>query len=125
MGLGEEFTLDLPGAQCHVAGDRACLCIAEDAGARNARSVIVPGVAAEPGIQRLPPAVETAAVIFLGERPGRCYFRHVGGRLASSFRPAISRAGLAAHASKRSQSLAAIVTTRRSSTSVSAASSAL
>src|SRR5947209_5286321 len=125
MCLGKKCALDLRRAQGHVADDPPAGWIAHDAGARNASRVVVPGMAKKPSIQGIPTAIEAAAVVRFGERAGRGYFRHVGGRFASSFRPATSRAGFRAQASKRSQSLAGILTTRRSATSISAASSAL
>src|SRR6266699_2422874 len=86
MRLGEKRALDLRGAQGHVADNRSRRGVADDAGARKAGGMIVPGVT-EPSVQGIAPAVEPAAVVLLGQRSRRGYFRHVGGRLASSFRP--------------------------------------
>jgi hypothetical protein len=122
---GKKLALNLRGAQCDEADDAPARGITDDVGARNSRGVIVPGVAVKPAVQGVAPAIEVAAVIVFGERPGRRYVRHVGGRSASSFTPAISRAGFAAHASNRAQSLAGIVTILRSNRSASAASNAL
>src|SRR5882672_5180133 len=79
----------------------------------------------QPCVQRLSAAVEMGAIVALQQWTRRRYFRHVGGRRASSLMPASSRAGFAAQASNRSQSFAGMTTTLRSSTSISAASSAL
>src|SRR5258707_325070 len=104
MRLGKKLPFDLRGAQRDIARDKSGLGVADDAGTRNSRGVIVPGMPAEPSVQGVPSAVERTAVVVLGERTGRSYFRHVGGRPASSSSPATSRAGAAAQASKRSQS---------------------
>src|SRR5713101_4214522 len=125
MRLGKKLALDLSGAERHVARDQSRGGAADDAYARNSRHVVVPGMAPEPRIKRIPPAIEMAALVIFRKRARRRYFRHVGGLRESSSSPAISRAGFAAHDSKRAQSFAGIVTIRRSSTSASAASSAL
>src|SRR5689334_5564008 len=92
--------------------------------------MIAPGVPAEPDIHRLAAAVEGLAVVAFLERtwrrnvspPHPC---HVGGRRPSFFSAGTALAGRFTHASNASQSLAGIVTMLRSSTSISAASSAL
>src|SRR5271166_2825686 len=87
--------------------------------------MIVPSVAPKPRVKRVPPTIEMVALVIFRERAWRRYVRHVDGRRARSFRPAILRAGFLAQASKRSQSFAGIVIILRSSTSISAASRAL
>src|ERR1700753_3285925 len=125
MRLGKEFALNLSCAQRHIAHDRSRICVIDDGCAGNAADVIVPSVASEPSIERVPPTIELAAIVVLREWTRWPYFRHVGGLRASSLSPATLRAGFAAQASNRSQSFAGIVMIRRSNTSVSAASSAL
>src|SRR5262245_47821217 len=125
MSLGEELPLDLSGAQRHIAHDQLSTRVANDAHTGDTRCMIMPGMPPEPCIERLPPAVKVAAVVVFRQWAWRRYFRHVGGLRASSLIPATSRAGFAAQASNRSQSFAGITTIRRSSTSISAASSAL
>src|SRR6266508_1495190 len=125
VGLGKEFALDLRGAQRHVADDQPRAGVTDYACARDAGHVIFPRMASEPPIEGVAPTIEMAALVVFCKRAWRRYLRHVGGLRASSLSPAISRAGFAAHASNRSQSLAGIATIRRSSTSTSAASSAL
>jgi hypothetical protein len=63
MRRGKEFALDLSGAQPHIAGNPSSAGITDHADTRYARRVIVPGVAAEPGIQRVPPTIEMASLI--------------------------------------------------------------
>src|SRR5208337_4014549 len=87
--------------------------------------MIVPSATPKPRIERVPPTIEMVALVIFRERAWRRYVRHVDGRRARSFRPAILRAGFLAQASKRSQSFAGIVIILRSSTSISAASRAL
>src|SRR4249919_12350 len=106
LRLGKKCSLDLRGAQRHVSDDQSSGHVAHDAGSRNARGVIVPGVADKPSVQRIPSAIEPTAIVFFREGPRWRYFRHVGGRFASSFSAGTSRAGFRAQASKRSQSLA-------------------
>jgi len=118
--FGEEFALDLSSAQRHITGNQSGADVTDHADARYSCRVIVPGVTAEPAIQRVPPTIEMASLIVFQERAWRRYFRHVGGLPARSLSPAIWRAGFDAQASNRSQSLAGMVTIRRSSTSVSA-----
>ena len=122
--LSKEFALDLSGAQRYVSDNQSGAGVTDHADARIAGRMIVPGVAAKPRIQRVPPAIEMVSLVTFRERTRWRYFRHVGGLRASSLSPAIVRAGFDAHASNRSQSLAGMVTMRRSSTSTSAASSA-
>jgi hypothetical protein len=125
MSFGKELPLDLSGAQRHVTHDQLCAGVADNTHTGDARCVIMPGVPLEPCVERLPPAVKVAAVIVFQQWARSRYFRHVGGLRASSLIPATSRPGLAAQASNRAQSLAGMMTIRRSSTSISAASSAL
>ncbi len=123
--LRQKLALDLRGAQGDVPHDQIRPSVADDAGARNSGGMIVPGVPLKPHIQRVSAAIEMAALVLRREWSRRRYFRHVGGLRASSLSAGTARPGLAAHASKRAQSFAGIVTTRRSSTSISAAASAL
>src|SRR3954469_9232725 len=121
----EKRALNLRSAQAYVADDPAARSLANYARARDARRMVVPCVALKPSIQRIPPAIEPAAIVRFDKRSRWRYFRHVGGRFASSFSAATSRAGFLAQASKRAQSLAGMATMRRSVTAISAASSAL
>src|SRR5262245_26196512 len=125
MSLGQELTLDLSGAQRHIANDQPGADVADDACARHAGHMVVPRMSPKPGIERVSAAVEMIAFVVFRQRTRRRYLRHVGGLRVRLLMPAISRAGRAAQASNRSQSLAGMVTIRRSSTSSSAASSAL
>src|ERR1035437_1189369 len=79
----------------------------------------------KPCVERVSPTIEMAAFVVFCERARPRYFRHVGDLWARSLSPVISRGGAAAQASNRAQSLAEIVTIRRSTISISAASSAL
>src|SRR5712691_4875438 len=56
--LGKKFALDLGSAQRHVAHDRSGTGVTDDACSGNAREVIMPGMALEPGIERVPPTIE-------------------------------------------------------------------
>src|SRR5216683_6605490 len=63
MRLGEELAFDLGGAQGHVTDDQLCAGIADDAGARNTRRMIVPCMPMKPSFERVSPAIELAAII--------------------------------------------------------------
>ncbi len=92
---------------------------------RRAIDAVDPGMAAQPHIEGFSAAIELALPIVCGERTRRRRGFQDRVKLASSASAGIVAAGRAAQASKRSQSLAGMVTTTRLRTSVSAASSAL
>ena len=68
LRLGQERALDLRGAQADVADDPPGRDIGDDVRPRYAAGLVGPGVPAEPGVQRVPPAIEQEAVIVLGQR---------------------------------------------------------
>src|ERR1700674_1070807 len=126
LRLGQESSLDLASAQWDIANEIGWDGDANDVGAGDARSMVGPRVAVKPMVHRLSAAIKSAAIVGLGERTGCGYFCcHVGVLRARSLSPAISCGGRLAQASNASQLLAGMVTTRRSRTSASAASSAL
>ena len=125
MWLGQERAFDLGRTQGDVTDDLAGRGIADYVGAGDAGRVVRPGSLTEPVVERVTTAVEAAAVVGLGERSRRRYRCHVGALVASSLSAGINSAGRLTQASKASQSLAGMVTMRRSSISHSAASTAL
>jgi hypothetical protein len=99
-GLGQERALDLRGTQRDVADDPPRRDLGDDICPRHAAGLVGPGVPAEPGVQRVSPAVEQEAVVVLGQRarrrdacdgsvfPGRPAARELG-----QSRNGLSRAG--------------------------------
>ena len=51
------------GPKRHVAYDRSRAGVTNDAYAGHTRDVIMPGMASEPGIERVPPTIELAAFV--------------------------------------------------------------
>jgi len=84
-----------------------------------------PAAAPKPMVHGIPAAIEERALVGFGRRTRRRYFRDFGGLRRSFVNAGSFSAGRCAQASKASQSLAGIVTTRRSRISIAAASSAL
>ncbi len=63
--------LDLRGAQADIAHDGAGDGVAHHAGARHIGFLIMPGVTAEPLVERFPPAIELRPLVVATQRPGR------------------------------------------------------
>src|SRR6185312_13568182 len=72
--LWQTRSFDLCRAQRHITGDLRTRCIANNVDARHAGGVIGPAVTPKPVVHRIPPAVETVAVIGLCKRPRWRYF---------------------------------------------------
>src|SRR5580658_193742 len=108
----EVFPRNLGSAERDIADNAAVLRLADDAGARHAAFLIAPGMATEPLIERLPPAVETRAVVVGGQWPGWLQSCHAGRMAASSRSATFVFAGAFTQASNCSQYTAGIVTWR-------------
>ena len=72
LRLGQPSSLDLRRRQAHVADDAASFRIADHGCTRNPQFLVAPGMAAEPVVQRVAPAIERRRVVIGRQGSRRC-----------------------------------------------------